>query len=190
MKYSIIAVLALFMSACSAVPEELVVPENTTLASFETALENPEQAVGQMARWGGTIAEVRNTESGTIIEVVNFPLQSWARPLVSDESNGRFRAKVAGFVDPMVYKKGRIISFVGTVGEPEQGTIDEFRYLFPILNVDNKHLWKELKETKIEVDYSSLWYRHHYYSRPYPYIVPVRSVPTTGDSGGSSDGNN
>ncbi|CAB0149695.1 Outer membrane protein slp [Pseudidiomarina piscicola] len=177
MKYWLVALGALTLSACSTVPDELTVAEGTQLTPYTVALEQPEQAQGKQARWGGVIAEVRNTDNGTTIEVVNYDLNSYGRPAVSDSSDGRFRAQIDGFVDPMVYKKGRSITFTGIIQAPEEGKIDEFRYLFPNLAVNGKYLWKKIDNKPMEVDYSSLWYRHHWYSPPYRvyYPVPARS---------------
>lgn len=189
MKIWLVSIAALFLAACSAVPDELAVTNEQNLVSYETALTSPEQVQGQQARWGGTIAEVRNSDDGTIIEVVNFDLQNWARPVASDESQGRFRAILPEFVDPVVYEEGRLVTFVGTVGEPIEGKIDEFRYLFPTLNVTAKFLWKdEPRTSNVQIDYGSLWYRHHYFAPPYRiyYPVPVRTTPT-GDSGQSGN---
>ncbi|RUO79576.1 Slp family lipoprotein [Pseudidiomarina taiwanensis] len=180
---SVTACLALI--GCSAIPEPLQVTETTVLTDYSEALERGAAAQGEQARWGGVIAAVRNTENGTVIEVVNFPLQSWARPMVSDQSDGRFRAKIDQFVDPVVYKEGRSISFVGEIGAPEEGQIDDYTYLFPTLNVSDMYLWKEIKERPVQVDYSSLWYRHYYFTRPFVYPAPV--VIPVGDRQGSDD---
>ncbi|RUO59565.1 starvation-inducible protein [Pseudidiomarina insulisalsae] len=177
LKYWLTAIAALSLGACSMVPDELAVVENTNLVEYATALENPQQATGKMARWGGVIAQVRNNNDGTIVEVVNYPLNSYGRPVATDSSDGRFRAMIDGFIDPMVYEKGRFVTFTGVIGEPVEDKIDEFPYLFPTLNVTGKYLWKEVDENRAEVDYSSLWYRHYWYSPPYRvyYPVPVRN---------------
>ncbi|WP_241970297.1 Slp family lipoprotein [Pseudidiomarina aquimaris] len=187
LKYWLAALAALTLSACSAVPDELAVAENTNSVNYTTALENPEMTEGQTARWGGVIAEVRNNDRGTIIEVVNYELNSYGRPIPSDSSDGRFRALIDGFIDPMVYEKGRSVTFTGTVGAPIEDKIDEFPYLFPTLNVSGKYLWKEIEKNTAEVDYSSLWYRHYWYSPPYRvyYPVPVRTQPKTDNDGGN-----
>ncbi|EKE82824.1 starvation-inducible outer membrane lipoprotein [Idiomarina xiamenensis 10-D-4] len=173
--WSIAALLVL--SGCSSIPDPIKANDGETLVSYTQALENPQQTVGQRARWGGVIAAVNNSEQGTVIEVVNFDLQSWGRPLASDQSNGRFRAVIDGFVDPMVYKKGRSITVIGTIAEPQQGKIDEYRYLYPVIDVSGKYLWKEIKETRVEVDYSPLWFRHQFYAPPYYYYPRTRVVP-------------
>jgi|SRR5690554_5520371 len=164
------------LGACSAIPEPIQVADEQPLVAYATALEQPEATRGGTARWGGIIAEVTNSDTGTVIEVVNFDLQSWGRPVTGDQSSGRFRAKLTGFVDPVVYQQGSLVTFTGTVGEPETGTIGEYNYLFPVLQVTGKYLWPARKEpTRVEVNYDALWYRHYYYTRPFyprPFYIP------------------
>lgn len=163
----------LTLAACSAVPDKLQVADESALVPYSAALEAPDTVASKPARWGGVIADVQNSDAGTVIEVVNFPLSSWGRPVPSDQSSGRFRAKLTGFIDPMVYTQGSEVTFTGTVGAAEKGAIGEYTYLFPVLNVTAKHLWPERKEkAQVEVNYDSLWYRHYFYTRPY-YPGPV-----------------
>jgi len=178
---------------CSSVPEEIRVAESTAVVPFVGALSAPDETVGKQARWGGIIADVQNEDDQTVIEVVNFTLQSWGRPVVADDSDGRFRAIINGFVDPVVFKKGRSVTFVGEIQPAEEGKIDEFTYLFPTLAVSGRKLWEEQQEVDVRVDYSPLWFRHNFYSpyrHYYPgHAYPVRSVPiqtqgmSTGDKG-------
>lgn len=172
-----IAGATLAISACTGIPDQLQAPENTSVISYTQARAEPEGAVSTQARWGGVIASVKNTDAGTMIEVVNFELTDWGRPRPSDQSEGRFRAYLNEFVDPMVYKKGRLISFLGTVGEPQAGKIDDFDYLFPTLQVAGKKLWEERSKQDVQIDYSPLWFRHDFY-RPYPYYYPGIRVRT------------
>lgn len=182
MKYLAVVLVALGLQACSQVPDELAVAEGTNLVEFSTALTDDGASVGQSARWGGTIADVRNTDTGTEIEVVNFPLRGYGRPVAGDTSDGRFRAKLTGFVDPVVYAKGKSVTFTGTIGVAEQGKIDEFSYLFPVLEVTGKYLWKDIEPRQNTITYSDLWMRHHYYAPPYRIYYPV-PVPTTPPQG-------
>lgn len=189
MKWATTSVIALLLSACSIVPDELKVAEQTNLVSYQQALDKPEAVVGQTARWGGAIADVRNSDSGTIIEVVNFDLIHYGRPQTSDESDGRFLAVIDKFVDPLVYKKGRFITFVGQIETPKEGKIDEYKYLFPTLAVSGMKLWKEQRDSNVEIDYSPLWWRHSFYG-PYPYQYPAPVIIRSHDGGGKkvSDG--
>lgn len=184
MKYLAMIAVVLGLQGCSQVPDELAVAEGTNLVEFSTALTDNGDSIGQSARWGGTIAEVRNTDSGTVIEVVNFPLRNFGRPIAADSSDGRFRAKVSGFVDPVVYAKGKSVTFTGTIAPAEQGKIDEFTYLFPVLEVSGQYLWKDIEPRQNTITYSDMWFRHHYFAPPYRiyYPVPVPATPPQSDN--------
>ena len=165
---------AIGLAGCASVPTELETADEDALVAYKQAKAQQDKVVGQPARWGGVIADVRNREDNTVFEVVSFPLQRWGRPEVSDDSDGRFLAVIDGFIDPEVYKKGRAISFVGTIGETQQGKIDEYTYIYPVLEADNHYLWKpKAQKNHVEVDYSPLWFRHNFYSPYYPYRYPV-----------------
>ncbi|WP_322406101.1 Slp family lipoprotein [Idiomarina sp. PL1-037] len=172
---TIFAVLTtLVLVGCSSVPDELASDNEEALVSYKVAKHQGNEVEGEPARWGGVIADVRNAEDHTVLEVVSFPLKRWGRPEVSDNSDGRFLAVINDFVDPDVYQQGRAISFVGTIGQTQQGKIDEYVYTYPVIEATGYHLWKvEKQKSHVEVDYSPLWFRHNFYSPYYPYRYPV-----------------
>jgi len=174
MKTIYAAVMALVLVGCSSVPDEIASENEDALVGYKVAKHQGEKVVGDPARWGGVIADVRNAEDHTVLEIVSFPLQRWGRPEVSDNSQGRFLAVVNDFVDPDVYKSGRSISFVGSIGQPQKGKIDEYIYTYPVIEATGYYLWQpERKKSHVEVDYSPLWFRHNFYSPYYPYRYPV-----------------
>lgn len=174
MKKLFTAVMALAMVGCSSVPDEIATENEDALVSYKVAKHQGEKVVGEPARWGGVIADVRNAEDHTVLEIVSFPLKRWGRPEVSDNSQGRFLAVVNDFVDPDVYKPGRSMSFLGQIGEPQQGKIDEYIYTYPVIEARGYHLWSvEREKSHVEIDYSPLWFRHNFYSPYYPYRYPV-----------------
>ncbi|RUO78033.1 Slp family lipoprotein [Idiomarina seosinensis] len=186
MKYGIFVLAALLLAGCSAIPEPIATDDEQTLVSYQAAANNSGQVIGEQARWGGVIADVRNGEEYTVIEVVNFPLKSWGRPLVSDDSNGRFLALVDGFVDPEVYKQGRSLTVLGTLEETQTGKIDDYTYTYPVLKAEGYYLWEKQKERiNTEINYAPLWFRHNFYAPfPYhPYRYPVRVIKSDDNSG-------
>lgn len=186
MKLSLVAATALVLAGCSAIPEPIKTPDNTALVSYSAASNNPQQVVGQQARWGGVIADVRNGEKFTVIEMVNFPLKRWGRPAVGDDSDGRFLALIDGFVDPAVYEQGRSLTILGTLQEPQTGKIDDYTYTYPVIKASGYYLWeKEKPQVDAEIDYAPLWFRHNFYA-PYPYrpyYIPHRVVHPADNSG-------
>jgi outer membrane lipoprotein len=85
---------------------------------------------GSMARWGGVIAQVENNAQASIIEVVHYPLKSDGRPNLRKASIGRFKVLIDGFIDPLVFKQERVVSVVGTIGEPIEGMVSEQVYIY------------------------------------------------------------
>ncbi|MEA3412227.1 MAG: Slp family lipoprotein [Pseudomonadota bacterium] len=97
--------------------------------------------LGRSVRWGGKIAEVQNLETETGIEVVALPLERRGRPRASGESDGRFLARIPGFIDPEVYKEGQLLTVFGKVSGQTERDIGEYRYLYPVVTAQAYYLW-------------------------------------------------
>ena len=179
MRFGLLFTAAILLTGCSAIPEPINSADNVTLVDYQTATDNPQQVVGEQARWGGVIADVRNGEEFTIIEMVNFPLKSWGRPTVGDDSNGRFLALIDGFVDPAVYEQGRSLTILGTLQEVQTGKIDDYTYTYPVIKASGHYLWKkETPKSDAQINFAPLWFRHNFYA-PYPYRPYYVPRPTT-----------
>jgi outer membrane lipoprotein len=99
---------------------------------------------------------------------------------------GRFRMTVKGFMDPMVYKVGRLMTFTGKLGELQKGLVGEHNYVFPSAQVEGYYLWKNVQ--RIDVTAVSLWhqdYWHGYYPRPYHrrYFIRATNNSSSRDNG-------
>lgn len=142
---------ALLLSGCATVPEPLG-------GEFEelTPEQSSDRDVGQRVRWGGSIVDTRPGESETCIEILARSLDTRARPYSGDADQGRFLACRDGFKDPAVFKGGRDITVVGTLAGFVEGSIGEFRYVYPRVAADTLFLWAE--ETRGRYYHDPLWY--------------------------------
>lgn len=150
----------LILTGCVSVPESVQLPDETNLVSFQQVAMEPESNKQNYARWGGVVANVENHAETTLLEVVHFPLRGYGRPLVAKESVGRFRVYVDGFLDPMVYQKGRMMTFAGQVIGTEEGIVGEHNYVYPTLHAKGYHLWEDID--RVEVESISFWPRLYY----------------------------
>ncbi|RUO40576.1 starvation-inducible protein [Aliidiomarina taiwanensis] len=182
----LVALAGLTLSACaSRMPENIRADDAAALLPFTQAINTEEQGVGQLARWGGVVAEVTNTETTSTIEVVQMALKGSGRPVVNEQSAGRFRIRVNGFVDPDVFTAGRSVTVYGTYVGKETDKIGEFVYDFPVIESKGVHLWRVQDETQ-QVDvmmyygFGSPYYRHPFYM---PGTIRVRHQ----DSGSKSN---
>ncbi|HAQ49133.1 MAG TPA: starvation-inducible protein, partial [Glaciecola sp.] len=117
---SVLCVLVL--SACASLPPILETAKEQPLVTYEDVVMTT-AAPGSMARWGGVIAQVENNAQASIIEVVHYPLKSDGRPNLRKASIGRFKVLIDGFIDPLVFKQERVVSVVGTIGDPIEGMV-------------------------------------------------------------------
>jgi outer membrane lipoprotein len=159
-----LAFLSVFVATgCTIVPEPIDVAKNESLVPFEQISAITQQAVnqettapasisqiGEKARWGGKIVSVENKKEFSEIEVVFFPENSFGKPRTGQPSIGRFKAVVKGFVDPVVFEQGRLITVVGEIGDAQTGIIGEQEYNYPTLNAMGYHMWKQTSEVQVD----------------------------------------
>jgi outer membrane lipoprotein len=167
---------ALLASGCASYPDAVSVADGTSLVSYEAAIKG---GISQgTARWSGVIAKVENHAKETRLEIVYFQAKSNGRPMVSDNTAGRFVAYVPNFLDPLVYQQGKQVTLLGSLTQPEAGMVDKYPYLYPVITQAKVFLWpKQQEQTRVEID---AWpsFRTPYY----PYWGPVR-VRATQPSG-------
>jgi len=173
------ALLALAMSACTAVPTQL----EGTYPEISPARIEP-GVFGSTVRWGGVIIDAKNKTDHTCFEVLSRDLSKYMRPKVEDRTSGRFIACKQGFHDPEVFAKGREVTLTGRIRNMEVRQIDEFNYRYPVLDITDLVLWEKRKDVLVYNHYDpfySPYYwgwgypRYPYYGHPY-YGYPRHST--------------
>jgi outer membrane lipoprotein len=108
----------------------------------------PGQAVGDMAQvrgktvaWGGVIVGTMNLADKTRLEVLAYPLDGRNRPEVEAKPTGRFIAFHPGFLEPVNFAAGRLLTVIGTVTGTLPGTVGEARYVYPVIEASRVFLW-------------------------------------------------
>lgn len=109
--------------------------------SLNQILLTPNNYLGTKVVLGGTIAQTRNLENVTEIEVVEKDLDSFGYPRFGYESRGRFVFRKQGYLEAQSFAKGRIVTGGGTVVATQTGKIDETTYEFPVIEVEELKLW-------------------------------------------------
>lgn len=146
--------LAIVLAGCATYPDVVRVSDESMLVSYAAVTQGKVQQ--GTARWSGVIAKVQNNASNTRLEIVYFPASAGGRPQVSDQTPGRFVAYVKGFVDPLVYAQGKQITVLGALAAPEAGKVEQYQYLFPVIQDAAVYLWPK-KQERVEVDTFPMW---------------------------------
>ena len=140
-----VLVMVSMLAACASQPPAAIsrIPaSNLTVAEVRL---NPEPSIGAVVRWGGVIKKVENKSSQTWLEVVSHRLGEDGKPQQEGGSDGRFIAVLSGFVDPVVYQTGYLLTVVGVIESFVSRPIGDFQYSFPVVEVSGSYLWQKYR---------------------------------------------
>jgi outer membrane lipoprotein len=164
MKYTrlIYCIALFFLAGCASdVPILIKLPPEQEL-NYEQVKNNTKTYQGQYVRWGGKIISVENKEDSTWIEIMANSLNNYGRPTSKENYEGRFIARIDGFLDPEQYAKDKNLTVYGKVESKIVRQIDDHPYDYPLVSALEYHLWPENRT--VEYPY---YYDHHFY--PYYY---------------------
>lgn len=129
------------LSACSSLPEELNASTELVVTDYKAFAESQGQ-VSEDVRLGGIIAKVDNFKDKTRLEIVNLPISESGKPDIDEEPTGRFVAYFDGYLEPVAFSEGRLVTVVGKGAGEEEGKIGEHGYIFPVIKGEGYRLWK------------------------------------------------
>ncbi|MBX2883249.1 MAG: Slp family lipoprotein [Granulosicoccus sp.] len=132
--------IPMLLGACVSVPKPIASEPQVNVTIKDVQAE-PSTHTGQQVRWGGSIVGVVNNSEHSDVLIVARPLSRTQRPIKSDQSPGRFIARIPAFVEPETYTEGREVTITGTVSGLETLPIGQAQYDYPVIAVDGKHLW-------------------------------------------------
>jgi outer membrane lipoprotein len=134
------AALMLGLSACASSARF-----DTTNYNYKTlpaeAARNPESYADAAFLWGGVIVNSSNTQSGTQIEVLAYPLASSQEPDPDRNPDGRFLIHDERYLETLDYAPGRLITVGGTMSGTRDGQIGDASYVYPVIVPDRLILW-------------------------------------------------
>jgi outer membrane lipoprotein len=112
--------------------------------TFSMALRDPTAYTGSIVIWGGIIIGIANHPDGTALAVLETPLTYRERPRNSAYSSGRFIATTPQFLDPAVFRRGRMITLAGEIIGKETRPLgkSEVQYTYPVVRVKQIVLWE------------------------------------------------
>lgn len=171
--YFFLLCLPMFLLSCSSnVPLEIREPLPDDLA-LKTVRADIASFISQQVRWGGIILHTENHKDSTHLTILAQPLNSSGRPSTTDISVGRFIAVVPAFLEPVVYKLDREMTFTGTIKGSEIHKVGEFEYSYPVIDVKRYYLWPEFAPIS-DVPHYPYWFYDPWYDPFYPYPYRYR----------------
>jgi outer membrane lipoprotein len=147
-------------------------PELRTAATSDLSLnevrKDPSEHKGRTVLWGGKVAQTLVKSEGTLIELVQFPLDKRLKPEDVDVSEGRFLVLENRYLDPMIFRNGRKITVVGKIQGSRTMKLDEIAYTYPLVDAETLYLWEEEPpETRIyNYPVHPYWHGHRWWWHP------------------------
>lgn len=136
----VLSLAATLIQACATTPKFDTGDISPDITPRQAA-EQASSLQGTRVLWGGVIIASNNLETATQLEVLAYPLNSRQRPDTDEAPLGRFLARQTGYLETTDYAPGRLISVSGTVQQTRQGRIGESEYTYPVIQIDQLHLW-------------------------------------------------
>ncbi|MGP2516164.1 Slp family lipoprotein [Yersinia enterocolitica] len=130
----------LLLSGCVTVPPAIQGTTATPQQNLNLVRTDPKVFIGQEARFGGTVINVANEAHRTRLEIASVPLDSGARPILGEPSQGRVIAYVNGFLEPVDFR-GHLVTVVGPITGVEAGKIGMTPYDFVVINATGYKRW-------------------------------------------------
>jgi len=161
--------LAFLSAGCSHALSPAVRQQIDTTLSLTQLHATPEAYKDSIVMLGGDILSTRNLAEGTLLEVLQKPLDTTDRPLATDRTEGRFMALCEGYLDPAVYSKGRQVTLAGRVLGTRTDMVGEITYVYPLLACLEVYLWPPMPDTLMLYPYDYWWpWYSPYWWQPYP----------------------
>ncbi|MDH4232219.1 MAG: Slp family lipoprotein [Nitrospirota bacterium] len=136
---------------------------------FKELQQNTDAYLHKMFIFGGIIAETKITGAGSEIEVVHTPLDRFGNITDRDFSEGRFIIMTTKYLDPLIYRNSRDITFAGILNGTRKQLLGDIEYVYPVFDAKEIYLWKEEKYYLYPYGYP-YWYDPFYYPPVYyPY---------------------
>jgi len=132
--------LCLLLVGCSSLPPTIENPPAIDLA-YSYAIQDPARYKNVPVRWGGLIAEVETEQNESFLQVLLYPLNSYGRPLLDEQPQGRFVVKSTKFLDPLVYAKNSEITVAGSLSGNINRTIGKKVMSLPLVLSTTLYLW-------------------------------------------------
>jgi outer membrane lipoprotein len=172
MKWSTLIVLLILPVALSCAPviKRDLMSRAIVNPSLKALQKEPDRYRGRLFVLGGKIVRTRVTDEGSLVEAVVLPVDDYGYISDYPYTGGRFIARLkteAGILDPAMFREDLEVTVAGVFRELREGRIDEGRYLFPLFDIEEIHLWEEAEPTYYIIEPFPGWFYYPYPAYPY-----------------------
>ena len=141
------------LSGCATYPVATNLRQQAKPLTLSQVTESPGASQGTIVIWGGRIIKTVNDVNHSAVYVLKLPLDRDGKPGAPADTSGRFIASSRGFLDPEVYKRGRLVTVAGAIAGLKTEPVQKIKYTYPVVDIKQIHVWPVAR-------------RHYYYAAP------------------------
>jgi outer membrane lipoprotein len=135
-----IALLLLLLGACASGPTFDTSQVDRSLTPAVVSAK-PQYATGRQVLWGGVILGVTNLAHSTLVEMQAYPLGYQEKPQRDAAPLGRFLIEQSGFLEPLAYTNGKLLTVTGTITRTGSATAGKPEQAYPVVDAKQLYLW-------------------------------------------------
>jgi outer membrane lipoprotein len=152
-KIAFLMSVAMFFQGCSyAISPELAKRADKTIP-FETLARDPDPYKGKLVILGGIITQTTPVKKGTLIEVLQKPLDYWGKPRRTDMTGGKFLVYYSASLDPLVYAPERELTVAAEVEGTRSKALGDIEYSYPVVLSKELKLWPQERPPQYRPEY-------------------------------------
>ncbi len=165
-RHFVLLLMALILSACTPVISSEYLQKAVKEVGFTQLRDNPDAYTNNIFILGGTIASVENSKDGTELDVVQNPINRYGEITDRDVTEGRFILVTTKQLDPMIFRKGRMVTVAAQLTGSRSRQLGDKEYRYPVLEAKEIYLWKREKYPNPPYLYDPYFYPFYYYNYP------------------------
>ena len=159
-------------TGCSAVMSAQVRQQADRTLTFGQLYAMPEAYIGRTVILGGYIVHIWNVPGMTFLDVLQRPLDAQDRPILAQQSAGRFIVRCDQYLDPLTYPAGSTITVAGQVLGTYTDTSGERDTVYPLLACVEIYLWPQAMLSEVYPPVGLWWEWDPWYWSPGVWRLP------------------
>ncbi len=136
-------IAVLLLSGCTSVLSSAVVDKADKSITFEMLRADPNLYKGKILILGGTIEQVADAKQGSLLTVVQKPLDYWGKPVRTTSSGGYYLVFSYRHLDSLAYALGRDITVAAEVAGTRLKALGDNEFDYPLLILKELKLWQK-----------------------------------------------
>ncbi len=146
-KIVVLSLLTLLLQSCSYAISPSMKEQADKTITFEMLQTDPDAFKGKIIILGGTITQIYNIKQGTVIEVVQKPLDYWGKPKRTSKSGGSFLIFYPGYLNGMIFTPNRQITVAAEIEGTRSKALGEKEFTYPLVLAKELKLWEQDRQT-------------------------------------------